>query len=333
MANVLRVTGDHYGAIAASQQARELAAALGESALQVQTSHSLGLAYYAIGDFGRATELLQRSVEAADRESGTPSTRLRIVSRAWLAQNLSALGTFAEGQRHGEEALRLATLESRGDASIVVHHRLGLLYLAKGDLEHAIRVFEQGLALCRASGERDSLRGIVAGLGYADALQGRLAEGRALLEEGISEALRTGALLNHSLRVAWLSEVCRLAGCGEEARQHARQALDLARHHKEHANEAVALHQLGVIQAHADPPDAAQAEAYYQQALALANELGMRPLQAHCRGGLGTLYAARGQWEQAHAELSAAIDLYRAMEMMFWLPQAEAALARVERRE
>ena len=34
--------------------------------------------------------------------------------------------------------------------------------------------------------------------------------------------------------------------------------------------------------------------------------------------------------EQACTELSAAVELYRAMEMSFWLPQAEAALAAVE---
>ena len=51
--------------------------------------------------------------------------------------------------------------------------------------------------------------------------------------------------------------------------------------------------------------------------------------QAHCHHGLGTLYGQTGQWEQARAELSTAIDLYRAMEMTFWLPQAEAALAQV----
>ena len=79
-----------------------------------------------------------------------------------------------------------------------------------------------------------------------------------------------------------------------------------------------------------DPPDVAQAEASYQQALALAEELGMRPLQAHCHRGLGTLYTATGQREQACTELAAAIELYRAMDMTFWLPQAEAALGQVE---
>src|SRR5262249_53868437 len=129
---------------------------------------------------------------------------------------------------------------------------------------------------------------------------------------------------------AWLSEGCRLAGHGAEAWQYARQALDLAQQQKDRSSEALALHQLGVIQAHADPPDAEQAETYYQQALALAEELRMRPLQAHCHRGLGTLYATLGQREQARAELATAIELYRAMEMTFWLPETEAALAQMD---
>ncbi len=55
--------------------------------------------------------------------------------------------------------------------------------------------------------------------------------------------------------------------------------------------------------------------------------LGMRPLRAHCHYGLGAMYGQTGQSKQAHAELSTALNLYRAMEMTFWLPQAEAALA------
>jgi hypothetical protein len=56
----------------------------------------------------------------------------------------------------------------------------------------------------------------------------------------------------------------------------------------------------------------------------------MRPLQAHCHLGLDTLYAETGQREQAHAALSTAIDLYRAMDMTVWLLQTEAALTQVE---
>src|SRR5262249_26245980 len=176
-ASVLRVTGDLDGAMAAGQQALALAAELGESAVQVHASYNLGRAYYAIGDFGPAAELQRQNVEAADQESSTPSTDFRIRSQAWLARTLSALGAFAEGRRHGEEALRLATLAGRGPTPMIAHGCLGDLYLAQGDLAHAIRVLEQGLALCRASDNQDQLRVIVASLGAAYALQGRLAEG------------------------------------------------------------------------------------------------------------------------------------------------------------
>ena len=84
---------------------------------------------------------------------------------------------------------------------------------------------------------------LVAGLGYASALQGRLVEGRALLEEAVSEGISTSA--RRAIFWAWLSESCRLAGHGAEAWQHARQALDLARQQKDRGEEALALHQLG----------------------------------------------------------------------------------------
>jgi tetratricopeptide (TPR) repeat protein len=312
--------------MSAGQQALELAAALGDSALQRQASYHLGLAYQSIGAFDRAAELLRQNVEAADREAGTATTRLCIISQAMLALTLGALGAFAEGRRHGEEALRLAP-EGRRNTPIIAHNCLGHLYLAQRDMERAIRVLEPGLALCRASGDRTHLRTIAAGLGYAYGLQGRLAEGRALLEEAISECIRTGGLVGLAARGARLSEVCRLAGRGAEAWQHAHQALDLARQHKERGNEALALHQLGVLYARTDPTDATQAEAHYRQAL--AETLGMRPLQAHCHLGLGILYTATGRREQACTALAAAIALYRAMEMTLWLPQAEAALAQV----
>ena len=68
----------------------------------------------------------------------------------------------------------------------------------------------------------------------------------------------------------------------------------------------------------------------YRQALGLAEDLGMRPLQAHCHRGLGMLYTATGQQEQARTALTTAVEMYRDMAMTFWLPETEAALAQVD---
>jgi Flp pilus assembly protein TadD len=56
----------------------------------------------------------------------------------------------------------------------------------------------------------------------------------------------------------------------------------------------------------------------------------MRPLQTHCHRGLGLLYATTGQREQARTALVTAMAMYQSMDMTFWLPQTEAALAQVK---
>jgi tetratricopeptide (TPR) repeat protein len=121
-----------------------------------------------------------------------------------------------------------------------------------------------------------------------------------------------------------------LAGHLEKAHALAERTLALAHEHQERGNQAYALHLLGDIAARHEPPEVEPAEAHYQQALALAEELGMRPLQAHCHRGLGLLYTKTGQQEQARTALATAMAMYQSMDMTFWVPQTEAALAQVQ---
>ncbi len=129
-----------------------------------------------------------------------------------------------------------------------------------------------------------------------------------------------------------LGEAHLLAGHLEEAQALAERTLALTRAHQERGNQAYALHLLGDIAAHRAPPDVDEAAAHYRQALVLAEVLGMRPLVAHCHLDLGKLSTKIGRRAEAHAALSAAVELYRAMDMTFWLPQAQAVLAQVDRR-
>jgi tetratricopeptide (TPR) repeat protein len=170
---------------------------------------------------------------------------------------------------------------------------------------------------------------VAAVLGSAYALAGRVTDAVALLTQTREQTITTEVEFQ-TLCSLPLSEAQLLAGHQAEAQAIAERALMLTRRHQERGHQAYALHLLGDIAARCEPPAIESAEAHYQHALALAGELGMRPLQAHCLRSLGTLYATTGQPEQTRAELSAAIALYRAMEMTLWLPQAEAALAQVE---
>jgi hypothetical protein len=59
---------------------------------------------------------------------------------------------------------------------------------------------------------------------------------------------------------------------------------------------------------------------------ALAEELGMRPLLAHCHLGLGKLYRRTRKQQQAKEHIVTARAMMREMEMGLWLEKAEAEL-------
>jgi class 3 adenylate cyclase/tetratricopeptide (TPR) repeat protein len=319
-------------AIVAGERALAIAAALGDVGLQAVTQCFLGQIYHFLGDYGRALDILRRNVASLEGELcyerfGLP-VPASVYSRTWLVVSLAELGAFAEGIAHYEEQVRITASDDQPVSLVNPHFNLGRLALRQGDLPQAIAVLERGVGLCQTWDIRAWFPNMASHLGYAYALAGRIAEAVPLLEQ--AEQRGTGTRGGYSLNVGYVSEAYLLAGRREEAVQCAGRALDLSRAHKERGHEAWALRLLGEIAARRSPPEVAQAEAHYQQALTLAEELGMRPLQAHCHQGLGTLYAATGQREQARTALATAIALYRAMDMTFWLPQTEAALAQVE---
>jgi tetratricopeptide (TPR) repeat protein len=288
----------------------------------------VGTVYFLLGDYRRAADVLRQSVAALEGDLrygrfGTIITSVR--SRGWLVNSLAELGEFAEGMVCGQEAARIAEAAGHLTSAIFAQQQLGILLLLQGDFPQAICILERALAHCRATDIAFFLHVIAVHLGMAYALSGRIPEALRLFEQVMEQAMGSQQWTAPILT----GEGYLLAGNLEKARTLAERALALSRTHKACGNEAWSLRLLGEIALHGHPSDIVQAEIFYQQALALAEALGMRPLQAHCHRGLGTLYATTGRREPAHAALVAAIALYRSMEMTFWLPQAEAALVQV----
>jgi class 3 adenylate cyclase/tetratricopeptide (TPR) repeat protein len=328
--------GAYDQAIAATERALALATAGGEIVLQALANQRLGTNYHSQGDYYRAIDALWQtivSLEGAWRHERFGRVVLpAVASRALLAWCHAELGRFPEGRAFGEEGLRMAEAVAHAPSQMIASWGTGLLSLRQGDLLRALPLLERAVSLCQEADLPSYFPWMAAALGAAYTLAGRVADAVSLLTQAMeqavaSEAGRYQALCHLSLGETHLVD-CRL----EEAHTLADQALALAGERHERGHEASALRLLGDIMAQHKPSEVEPAEAYYQQALALAEELGMRPLQAHCHRGLGTLYAKIGRLEQALAELSTAIALYRTMDMTFWLPQAETALAQVEGR-
>ena len=328
------VAGDVDRAIAYGQRALALAATLGHSGLQALAHFSLGRAYYDVGDYAQAVASLEQNVATLQgrllyERFGTNSN-VAVASRAWLSYCHAERGAFTEGLAMAEDGLRVAETVNLPFSLIEACSGVGLVCLRQGDVHRAVPVLERALGLCQDWHILLLLPWVAAALGVAYALEGRVAAGLLLVEQGVEQAVAMGRVWGLAHTVACLSEVYLLADRCEDAHTRAEQAVDLARQYQQRGNQAWALWLLGESAARQASPAVEAAVGHCRQALTLAEELGMRPLQAHCHRGLGTLYAKLGQREQARMALSTAMEMYHAMGMTFWLPQAEAALAEVE---
>ena len=319
MTEYFRMEGDVDRAIESGQKALTLAEGLSDFGTQIVANLYLGIIYYTLGDQHRAMEVLRKAVTSLEGDlthehfgmMGFPS----VLSCTWLAWCLAEVGAFSEAIACGEEGLRIAEAVDHPFSMVNAYSGIGAVYLRQGALSQAIALLARGLALCQTWDILSWLHTVAGNLGHAYALSGRVAEALPLLEQAASMGSRGG----HAMYTVRLSEVYLLVGQIEKASTLAEQALTLSRDRKERGYQAWALRLLGEISSQSEPPEGESAEAHYRQALTLAEELGMRPLQAHCHLGLGTLHLKLGQQEQARIALSTAIDLYRTMEMTFWL--------------
>jgi tetratricopeptide (TPR) repeat protein len=326
--------GDYTRAIAAGQRALALAMASGAADLHIMTQNRLGLVYHAAGDFREAMNLSRRAVASLEGEPvparfgqlGLPS----VTSRYFLAQCLVEMGAFSEGRVVAEEAVQIAEAVEQPYSIIVALNSVGFLYRRQGHLHHAIPLLQRTLALCQEAHIPLWVPPTASTLCAAYALSGRTTEALPLLQQMTEHVAAVRHMALHGLVLAELSEALLLVGCIEDASILAERLLELSHTHPGRGYQAHAFRLLGDIAMHRDSPESTLAAAHYHQALALAEELGMRPLQAHCHRDLGTLYAMTGQREQARTALSTAIETYTSMEMTFWLPETQAALAQVK---
>jgi class 3 adenylate cyclase/tetratricopeptide (TPR) repeat protein len=336
-ANRFWLLGESTRAIEAAERARAIAVTEGDLWLQVPANHSCALALWNLGnlrgavDAERVVIALLEGVAPDERFQRFGLASLPAVHARWLlVAVLAELGEFAEALTVGEESLRIASSVGHSYSEAWARFSLGYAYLRRGDFAQSSRALEPSFTLCQEREFRYLLPAVASALGSAYLWSGRGTDAVRLLELAI-EAIATTRMLGY---FAWLiplrAEAYLALGRVFESREQAQQAVALARAHQQRGWEAWGLKVLGDVHAHAAPESdkgaVEQAGGAYRQAHALATELGMRPLLAHCHFGLAKLHGKSGDRAEAREDFAAATTMYREMDMKFWLEQARVKI-------
>jgi class 3 adenylate cyclase/tetratricopeptide (TPR) repeat protein len=325
-------TGDPLRAIDLASRAFATGEAEQDPALRALASFFLGQACHGHGDYRRGVQILSSTVESLggdlERERYGMNLPISVVARVWLAFCHAELGEFASSAVRASEALRIS--EALGQQPYSDFHAwfaLGIVHLLKGELGNATAGLEHALRVARGGGLLVMASSAQVYLGDAYLLAGDTDRALDALEQTVALGQRLGQLAFHLHAGALLAEARIASGELEQAEALALRALDLCRQHHQRGYEADALRILGELCFARQLLDLEQAVSYYGHALALAGELGMRPLVARCHFGLGRLYRRAGERALAHEHLSAAAAMFRDMGMQFWLESAETALS------
>jgi tetratricopeptide (TPR) repeat protein len=324
-ARLRNVAGEHLQAIDVGRRALAIAAETGDRGLEREAQYRTGQAYVGIGDYHEALELLSRCAEGAGEDRSLPSLLFASWSHTWVAEVLASLGRFADARSHAQEALSIAEGADHPFTLAEALTGVASVSLAQGHLDQAIDLLERVRVLIRASNLQPWAG--LARLGYAYALSGRSLEACGFLEEVVRDATTVSSMaVGRALQLAWLGEAYMLEGRLDDALERAQQALALAQRHHERGHEAWSLRLLGEIVSRRDPRNVETAEGYYRAGLALAGDLGMRPLVARCHFDLGRLFRKCDRQGQAREQLTSARTLYRELDMRAWLDRTDAEL-------
>jgi class 3 adenylate cyclase/tetratricopeptide (TPR) repeat protein len=302
----------------------------GDLALQALARGYMGYSHHAQGHYREAEAILRKNVEMSDGgrwfESGTQTGILHVSSAGWLGFALAELGEFEAARACVDLAQRAADTANHAYGQTIAWTMTGLVALRNGDLDRALLFLVRSLEASREKALTvwRPLPSSLLGLAYVYA--GRVPEGLALLEQGVTLSEELGVKAYLALWTANHAEGLLVAGQVDAARARAQEALDLALAHKERGHQAWTLYLLAEIAGTGERPDASRAEATYGQAAAIAEELGMGPLRARIALGLGRLHVRSGDRARAEDRLMTATGLFRDMDMRYWLEQAGGEL-------
>ncbi len=334
MTNSYLLMGEPRRAVETGLRAIEIAEANAHIPSKMLAIAMLGQSYYSLGDYQRAVELLTPNAEiySGERQYETFGITypMSVYFRVFLSLTLARLGQFAESAKYADEALRIAEAMTHPPTLSFACWPCADTRLQRGESEGALPAAERGYEIALRLNLPLTLFGPSSMTALSYARGGRTAEALTRLAQTESFATQNEAK-GYLIPVAWAypleAEAYLLLDRPDDAVRIAARAAEFSKECGARGHEAEARQVLAKVAM--QRADFAEAGTQFAETLRIAEELGMRPLIAHCLAGLGRLCLAKGERDQARTHLTKAAAMYREMEMTYWLRPVDVELMQI----
>jgi class 3 adenylate cyclase/predicted ATPase len=310
----LRVASDVREAGALARDFLALAELKGTRADQM-VGHRLHGTSLIDGETEKACDHLQRATKlydaTADRATAvTYGTDVQVASLSNLCIACWLVGRLPEAFAYGRRALEYADQLLHAHTLGYAYSHVCMLYTLERDVGTVQALAQRALAGAIERGLPLWISVARSFLGWSEVESGSLAEGIDTLEKQ-RDSLQTAHLVYWlPTYLCWLAEANVHADKLVEARLCLEQARDVFRRGGNYWYEVECLRIEGRLSAHVQVNDAALAERYFEQALALARRRGQRGFALRAANGLAGLLAAKGQNERAYTLLQHELEYF-----------------------
>ena len=330
MANAYFMLGEIDRGVELADRAHGIAVETGNLTLQAMTCCHLGQLAFAKGDYRGSLAMLTKTEDLLLAEPPRGRQNIvrvyHVVAQCFRALAFAKLGAFADAIDAGERCRHFAERSDTPFFRALASWALGSARLTKGEVPAARALLQSSWADCDRADLRAIRPWIATELGLAHLLASDGQAAMPVLRQAVEEAESRHLMAAQSLRLVNLAEAYLHADLRVEAAAFAGRGLEYSIRHRESGCQAAAQRLLGEVGARGGADAQAGAIADFEGAIALGESLGMRPLVAQCRLGLGALHRKKGDRPAARACLTAALTAFEEMVMPHWIQVAEAEM-------
>jgi predicted ATPase len=297
-----------------SERLLHLAQQVQEPALLLEAHRSMGVTWFFQGELARARTHLEQGIALATASPAPVPPGDRLASAPWMppvvgchvyaALVLWALGSADQALQRGQEALTWAQRLAHPVSEATVRHLLSILHMFRGEGPAAQQQAEVSLRLLSEHDVADRAAQPRIQRAAALVLQGQTAAGIAQLTEGLAATRAIGDVVFMPYFLSLLAAAYGHAGQPYAGLEVLAEAHALVEQSGERWSQAE-LHRLqGELLLRQAVPDATQAAACFQQALAIARRQQAKSWELRAAMSLSRLWQQQGQQAEARALLA-----------------------------